>query len=488
MTDVCRAKRPFRPALPLAAALLAATALAGCQKPAPPGAVASGDADYALKVLADAPSQGFAPGAFGEQPLVRHEVKDRAERDRRLHAALVAYAEAEHGLSIPKSAFPQEWGVRPPAYDAEADLTRAVAEHRFKAWLDALPPPSPTYRTLQAAYVNYLKLIAAGGWPQVPDGQALRQGSRDPRVAALRQRLAAEDPALAGQPAEPVFDATLAGAVQRFQTASGLQPTGVVDAETLAALNVPAQARAGQIRANLERLRWLPREDPPTRIDVNTAAATMDYFRDGQPAMHMLAASGKPGDETPMLTSAISAIVLNPPWNVPDGIAKEEILPKGEEYLASHNFTQVSDGEGGGRLVQQPGPESALGLVKFEFPNPYSVYLHDTPSKAAFNRSQRAVSHGCVRLQAAVPLAKLIVSQDSDWTPERVDQTIASHETTTVKLKQKIPVRLMYLTAFPEAGRIAFRTDIYGWDPKLLELLDAPRKAPGQQARVGAGA
>jgi len=466
-------------------ALLATTALNACGKPAtPPGAISRGDVDYALNVLARAPEQGFAPNAFGEQALAKVDAKrDPAQRDQLLHAAIIAYANAEHGLAIPKKAMPDDWGLKPPPYDAEAELDQAVAQHRFRAWLDALPPSSPRYHALQQAYLPYLKLAAVGGWTGVPAGPPLRQGETGPRVDALRQRLAAEDSQVTAQPGGP-FDTGLAAALQRFQTAHGLKPTGALDAETLAELNVPTSARAAQIRANLERLRWLPREDPPTRIEVNTAAQTTDYFVNGQPAMHIVSAAGRPGDESPMLSSAINAITVNPPWNVPETIAKDELLPKGGDYLQSHGFVTKDDGG----LMQQPGPDSALGLVKFEFPNRYSVYLHDTPSKAAFNQSSRAVSHGCVRLQAAVPLAKAILQQENGWSPDRLDQLIASGETTGVKLDHAVPVRLIYLTAFPDVGRIAFRPDIYGWDEKLLDLLDRATAGGGQVAQARAPA
>jgi murein L,D-transpeptidase YcbB/YkuD len=477
----CSASKSLRPSL--VAALLAGAALAACGKP-PPGAISGGDVDYALKVLAQAPDQGFAPDAFGEQTLARLGGQDRARRDQLLHQALLAYAAAEHGLAIPRKAMPAEWSLRPPPYDAEADLDQAVAQHRFRQWLDALPPASPRYRGLQQAYLPYLKLAAAGGWSGVPDGPPMKLGATGPRVDALRARLAAED---AQVPAGPgPFDQALGDALARFQAAHGLQPTGALDAATLGELNVPAQARAAQIRANLERLRWLPREDPPTRIEVNTAAQTTDYFVNGQPAMHMLSAAGRPGDESPMLASTVGAIVINPPWNVPPSIAQDELYPKGADYLQSHGFIETSDGAGGARLVQQPGPDSALGLVKFEFPNRYSVYLHDTPSKAAFNQPTRAVSHGCVRLAAAVPLAKAILSQQKGWGPDRVDEIVASRQTTSIRLDQKIPVRLVYLSAFPDNGRIAFRPDIYGWDEKLLTLLDGARPAGEQVVRASA--
>jgi murein L,D-transpeptidase YcbB/YkuD len=477
--------------LAITCALTAGLLLSGCQK-VPEGSIGGRDVDYAIEVLSQAPAHGFATDAFGQQRLAAlsgsDKPADRAARSRELHAALVAYARAQHGLSIPKAAFPSDWGLKPAAYDAEGSLRQAVKERRFRAWLDGQPPSSTAYKTLQQAYVSYLEIHAAGGWPTVPEGPILRTGGRGAGVEALRRRLAFEDPALGKAAADAPVDADLTAAVGRFQLAHGLQPSGAVDAATLKELNVPAIARAAQIRANLERLRWLPREEPATRVDVNTAAATFSYFVDGKPVLHMLAASGKPGDETPMLASNIDGIVLNPPWNVPQGIAQEELYPKeaaNPGYFAANGYA-VQDG----RLVQEPSADSALGLVKFEFDNPYSVYLHDTPSKAAFARSRRAVSHGCVRLAQALTFAKLLLARETGWSAARVDQVLASGETTQVKLSHAVPVRLLYLTAYPEGGRIAFRPDVYGWDAELLRKLDRPPRSgtiAGQEAEAAAG-
>ena len=457
--------------LVLVCALFLGLSLAACQRETPPGAIAGDDVEMALETLAAAPTHGFAPGAFGEQRIKQlSDSKSKADlktRDQLLRAALVAYARAQHGLSIPKSDFPHAWGLRPAEYDAEATLTKAVADGKFREWLDSQAPETPTYQAMQRIYVTYLNVSAKGGWPEIPKGPALKAGATGPRVQALRQRLAFEDPAVSDVALDAPFDAALAEAVKRYQVANGITPTGVVDPVTLKELNVPVITRAAQIRANLERLRWLPREEPSTRVDVNTAAATMVYYRDGQPAMTMRSASGKPGDETPMLASKIDVIVLNPPWNVPEGIAQEELYPKGEAYLAANNFTQVD-----GRLVQQPGPESALGLVKFDFKNPYAVYLHDTPAKAAFEKDRRAVSHGCVRLQHALAFARTLLA-DNGWSEARLNEALATGETRHVKLDKPVPVRLLYLTAFPDNGRIAFRQDTYGWDGDLLRLLDA---------------
>lgn len=451
----------------LALALASALGATACQdRPDPLGGKS---ADLALATLKSAPEQGFAAGRFHAQQIEKllssSSGADKAEGARELRAALVDYARAQHGLTIPKPAFPEDWGLKPAAYDADAGLTQALQGGTLQAWLDAQAPASPAYQALQQAYVAYLKIQAAGGWPTV---------SATTAPAELRQRLAFEDPQLAAAPANAAGDENLTAATQRFQAAHGLPTSGKLDAATLGELNVPALARAAQIRASLERLRWLPRQQPATRIDVNIAAAEMDYFRDGQLVTHMLAASGKPGgDETPMLKSAVDGIVLNPPWNVPQEIAQDEIIPKGEAYMQAKGFAMKD-----GRLVQQPGPDAALGQVKFDFANPYSVYLHDTPAKAAFSRSQRAVSHGCVRLAQAVDFAKTLLADEPGWSAEKVDETLASGQTTRVNLTHKVPVRLIYLTAFPEGGRIAFRPDVYGWDAQLLQMLDHPPAAP----------
>jgi murein L,D-transpeptidase YcbB/YkuD len=473
-----RARRSLLAGAMLALALCGG--LAGCERsrPAPEAAqvvtLTKAQAGVALKALAEAPSQGFPAGAFPtdglEDALRSAGPGERAAAQRRLAALLVAYARAMHGLAIPKAALDKSWGLRAShaAYDAAADLRQAIAENRFEAWLAALPPADPQYEALRRGYLAHLKLAEAGGWGTVPDGPALQAGDRGERVAALRRRLGFEDTMVGSESAEAPYDAALAAAVVRFQHRHGLRETGVADQPTIAALNVSALARAAQIRANLERLRWLPREVPATRIDVNSAAGTFQMYEAGQPSLAMLVAAGKPGDETPVLVSKIHTVVLNPAWRVPPEIAADELEPKGEAYLAAHNFEYDGD-----RLVQQPGPGNSLGRVKFLFDNPYQVYLHDTPAKAAFAQPQRQVSHGCVRLERAIDLAKYLLGREAGWPPERVDEVLAGEATRSVALKAPIPVRIMYATAFVEGDQIAFRDDAYGWDAATLRDLDA---------------
>lgn len=424
-----------------------------------------------LAALADAPSHGFRPGAFGETGLADRLETNEAARGQ-LRSAILAYATALHGRSIPKSEFDDKWALPPPPYDAEADFTKAAADGRLEAWLKELPPPSPQYEKLRAGYAVYQTIQAAGGWPVLTGKGSLKLGAAGPQIGALKRRLAMEDPLFAGDDGSEAFDPALADAVRRAQKRYGLHATGVLDADTRAALNVPVEARLAQIRANLERLRWLPRQSQSDRIEVNTAAGLVDVYRDDQNVMHMLAASGKPGDETPILISNIETVVLNPTWNVPDTIAEKELLPKGAAYLQRMGFIQTASSEGV-KLTQKPGPQNALGQVKFLFPNRYAVYLHDTPARATFQREQRAVSHGCVRLERAVDLARLVLSTEPGWSAERIDDVLATGETTEVKLTQPLPVSLMYLTAFAVGDAIAFRKDVYGWDAEVLRRLDA---------------
>ncbi|MFN3514849.1 MAG: murein L,D-transpeptidase [Phenylobacterium sp.] len=427
--------------------------------------------------LAEAPSHGFAPGAFGEQ---RIDELSGPEADAGLRAAILAYAGAMRGHALTGDQRRKDWAMRPAPFDAEAEFRAAVQERRVDAWLQGLAPQAPEYEALRVAYGDYLKIAQSGGWPSVPAGASFRAGAGGPHVRALRERLAAEGDLAWSEPDAP-FDPALGQAVLAFQARHGLRATGAVDAETLKALNVSPAARAAQIRANLERWRWAPREPSPDRVEVNAAAGLMVLHQNGQASMRMLAAAGKPGDETPILVSDIDHVVLNPPWNVPDSIAEAELLPKEAQnpgYLAREGF--ILDPPGLGlRLQQKPGPKNALGRVKFQFDNPFAVYLHDTPAKAAFSRPQRTVSHGCVRLERAVDLAKVVLEAHAGWTPGRVDEALAQGDTRNVALERPLQVLLMYWTAFPTTGgQVAFRPDVYGWDEAVLRRLDAKTPSP----------
>jgi murein L,D-transpeptidase YcbB/YkuD len=239
-------------------------------------------------------------------------------------------------------------------------------------------------------------------------------------------------------------------------------------------LNVPVADRIRQIMANMERWRWLPQDLPKNRIQVNIAAAVLTVFDGDAPVASMKAVTGAPGGrETPMLQSRIHSIVLNPPWNVPTGIAAKELFPKGAAYLAAHGFKVIGDGPNK-RLQQQPG-QSALGKYKFDFDNPYSVYLHDTPSQATFNSFDRLASHGCVRLEKPAPLARLLLRNEAAWSPETIQATVDKGQTVRVPLspENQVAVYLLYWTAYASAnGTMNFRGDPYGWDKTLAAKIE----------------
>jgi murein L,D-transpeptidase YcbB/YkuD len=290
-------------------------------------------------------------------------------------------------------------------------------------------------------------------------------------VTALRRRLAAEDPKVTPGTA---WDDALDAAVRRAQARHGLAEDGAVGRSTLAALNVSAAERASQIAANLERWRWMPRNPPARRLTLNIADASLALVEPGQPPLSMRVVVGKPDKRTPMFQDQIKAVVLNPPWVVPDEIAVKEIWPrirKDPGYQAREGFVVRSDGH----LEQKPGPRCALGAIKFDLSNPFGVYLHDTPARGLFAQPDRALSHGCMRLEQPNALAKRLLADDPRWTPDAVDLAILGGATVRIALKRPVPVTVAYWTAFvdPDAA-VEFRPDVYGWDRELSRRLAAP--------------
>lgn len=387
--------------------------------------------------------------------------------------AALDYARAVHAGRLDSSDFINDWGLRPAAFDPAPGFADAVRRDRLAAWVRSLPPPYAGYDGLEKGLVTYRAILTSGGWAKLAPGPDLAKGASGARVKALRKRLAVEDKQVSST--GDMFDQDLQDAVLRAQRRYGLRPTGVVSTGTLAALNVPVEARVRQIMANMERWRWLPQQLPAKRIQVNIAAAVMTMFEGDSPIASMKAVTGRPGNETPMLQSRIHSIVLNPPWNVPSGIAAKELWPKGAGYLKAHGYRIIGTGPDR-RLQQESGPRSALGRFKFDFDNPYAVYLHDTPVQSGFNSYSRLDSHGCVRLEKPGPLAELLLKNDPEWQPEAIAAQLEGTKTVRVRLAEadQVAVYLLYWTAFAGAdGSMNFRDDPYSWDKLLAEKIEA---------------
>lgn len=424
--------------------------------------------------LASAPKQGLT----SEMPTGIDGLDDAT-----LVARTLDLARALRAGRLAPSDFITDWGMQPQPYDPAPELADAIRRDGVKAWLADLQPPYEGYDGLRKGLARYRKIADAGGWTTLEDGPDLRPGASGAPVLALRRRLAIEDDVVATSGS--TYDAGLVEAVRRAQRRYGLNPTGILNAGTRARLNVPVDERIHQITANLERWRWVPRTLPEHRVQVNIAAAVLTVFDGDQPVQSMRAVTGRPDDQTPMLASAIHSVVLNPPWNVPSSITAKELLPKEKAhpgFLKRNGFKVIKLADGGMRLQQDP-EHSALGHYKFDFDNPYAVYLHDTPTRATFSRYDRLASHGCVRLEKPDALAARLLEDDPDWNLETLHEKVATGDTQRVRLPQPVAVYLLYWTAFMSPDGMEFRADPYGWDDLLAAKVAARGRAAQQMAQ-----
>jgi murein L,D-transpeptidase YcbB/YkuD len=367
------------------------------------------------------------------------------------------------------------WEDQSRNVDLDARLEKALQEEDLAASLRSLAPPNPRYARLRDALARYREIANRGGWPKVPDG--LEKGARGAGALALRNRLIAEGdlpPVPEGQQPAPIFDGAVAQAIARFQQRHGLEPDGKLGEDTLAELNVPVQERMRQIEINLERWRWLPNTLGDSYVWVNVPEFRMELYDEGRKAIDMAVVVGKQQSQTPVFSDVMEYMELNPEWNIPNSIAEEEILPKlasDPSYLARNNMEWVGDGANQ-RIRQRPGPDNPLGQIKFMFPNEHDVYLHDTPADHLFVKEDRDFSHGCIRLERPVQLGEYLLRDNPDWRGGRLRQAIVSGEHRSVKLPKKLPVHILYFTAWVEDnGVVHFRKDVYGHDRKLAAAL-----------------
>jgi murein L,D-transpeptidase YcbB/YkuD len=388
------------------------------------------------------------------------------------------------------------WYLPVEPFDPDAALRLLQRQADASELLQALSPQADAYRRLREALHAYREMASLGGWPELPDFPTLRPGEQRPEVALVRTRLQLEGDHPAWEPMQAdVFEETLEAAVRRFQARNGLVEDGVVGPKTLAALNVPVEERIDQIRANMERWRWLPRELGSQYLLVNTAGYELTLFSENRPVLRHRTINGTRKRQTPSFASRITHLVVNPSWTVPRIIAVKDLLPKQQrdvEYLSEMDI-QVLRFEAGEwiqldplnidwhryhknnfpfTLRQEPGEKNSLGRIKFLMHNPYAIYLHDTPAKGLFEKPIRAFSSGCIRVQGVDRLARQLLLNGGQSPAEALDEPLQGLETRIQKLSRPMPVYLVYLTSWvDDEGLVHFRPDVYRRNSDLLMAL-----------------
>ena len=394
-----------------------------------------------------------------------------------------------------------DWAIKPRSRDLAKVLEQALADGTVGKSLQALAPQSKSYVELREMLRRYRAVEQAGGWPNVGSVQQ----ARSTKVKQLRARLQASGDLVEGQNASKnaAYDKSVADALRRFQKRHGLRETGALDAATVAALNVPVSKRIRQVELNMERWRWLPDDFGPRYILVNIPSFKMKVFEDGKQVMESKVVVGRQERQTPTFTANMAYLVLSPKWYVPRSIAVKDKLPqlqrnpyalKGQKIRVysssgqeidpgSINWKAVSANNFRYQLRQDSGPRNALGGIKFMFPNPYNVYLHDTPSRELFSRDQRTYSSGCIRISNPLELADYLLKHDPKWNPSTIKTAANSGKQRVVNLPQEVPVYLLYWTAWVDSdGLLHFRDDIYQRDEPMVRALFQEGKKSGGDA------
>jgi murein L,D-transpeptidase YcbB/YkuD len=401
-----------------------------------------------------------------------------------------------YGRVDPSSLDPRwNFNSRPIGPDPLQTLQNAIDSRSLIEFADKFFARGPLYLQLRTALKEYRQIKADGGWPNVPDGPTLKAGMSDERVAKIAKRLVITgDIADAAMDADNIYSDDLVRGVTLFQERHGLETDGAIGPSTLEALNVPVETRIDQLRINLERARWVLGGIENDFIVVNIAGFRAYLVNESKVIWETKVQVGKTYHQTPVFRDEMAYVVMNPTWTVPYSIASKEMLPRIQsdpDYFKTRTFDvrnragenvdpETIDWSKHSRrnlpytFVQRPGPRNALGRIKFIFPNQYSVYLHDTPSKSLFGRSERAFSHGCIRTQNPFDLAELLL-RPKGWDRERIDAQIESQETKTVHLAEPLPILLLYWTTdIGPNGEQHFYKDVYERDEKILAALNAP--------------
>jgi L,D-transpeptidase YcbB len=467
-------------------------------KPGPRGA-------NILAALEDAESHGLDPADYFVDKIHRYwdsiDTTGLVRLDILLTLGMMRYvADQQEGRMEPREIDPELFAsARDVEVDWDALRQIAFEAQDMKAFLEQQAPPHPQYAELRKKLAEYRALATKGGWPSIPAGKVLKPGMEDQRVKMVRKRLAVTEELDSQNVDSAVFDTALEETVKRFQKRHNLKPDGVVGIGSQAAMNVPVTSRIKQIIINMERYRWLKRIRMDDRlVVVNIAGFEAVAGKPKKFDLTMPVIVGKEYHKTPVFSDTIKYVVFNPYWNLTPSIARNETLPalkKDSRYLKKHNmrifkgwepdaaeldtttidWSKVSKRDMNRyRIRQDPGPENALGTLKLVFPNPYNVYLHDTPAHGLFKEERRAFSHGCIRMARPAEMAVWVLGgEEKGWSLARVNEIVASGKRHVAVLDQPIPIYILYRTAVvnPEDNTLYFYEDIYGRDQLLAKAF-----------------
>ncbi len=460
--------------------------------------------------------------AIGRDALFSDEIEqlsapDLAVLDAALTDAMLRYAAHLSSGRVRPEELPNSFAndEASPPRDLPGELAEAMYTGRLESFLQGLSPQHRPYRMLKETLQRYRQIQADGGWPQIGEGPKLKPGDTGDRVKTLHRHLkiTGDLQADAWLP-DDRFSAPLEAAVKQFQRRHGLNADGIIGPRTLATLNVPVESRMIQLMLNMERWRWYPEDLGSRYVIVNIPAFRLRLVEDRTETLTMRVIVGRKKRPTPVLSSQMTYLEVNPYWNVPQKIARKDLLPKIQadpEYLVRQgiqvfdswqddapqldplaiDWTGVSENHFPYRLRQVPAARNALGRIKFMFPNAHSVYIHDTPGKSLFKKAQRIFSSGCVRVEDPMALAVQLL-KNQQWNRQRLEKYSASHQNSAIALQTPIPVYLVYFTAWTDTdGQIHFGEDIYDHDRRLLlallkhapkhtlcSLVEAPGDAP----------
>jgi murein L,D-transpeptidase YcbB/YkuD len=453
------------------------------------------DADEIVQAVRDIVQDGLNPADYHLASLERlHDPQSpelAGDRDILLTDAVAGMIDHTRFGRVRPVTLDPTWNVNPRegAPPLENTLARIVEAGSPRRAIEEQKPTHFIYLGLKRALAQ-LREVPPPGWPRVPAGRPIRPGASDPRIPAIRARLAATGE-LQGTPGpSTMYGPELRKAVELFQARHRLNADGVIYKDALDAMNVTAVSRADQVRVNMERARWVLPGLGDEFLLVNLPAYKAYLIRAGQNVWETRTQIGDEGKQTPSFRATLRTVVFNPDWTLPPMVLADEVakgMKGGKNYIAqkglvvtdkdgvdptSVDWNQTDAADFPFTVKQPPGPDNALGKVKFLFPNPYSIYLHDTPSKASFEAEKRTFSHGCIRIEHPLDLARILLTGQDSWDDAKIQDAVANGATQNVDLTHPVPIVIVYWTVSVGAsGEIRYMRDIYGLDDKVLAAL-----------------